>query len=388
MKILMVSSFLPYPLFNGGNIRLYNLLRHLSKKNEITLICEKRDYQTQKDIEEIKKFCKKVIAVDRKKQWSFKNILKSVFSFDPFLVIGHTSLEMKNKIKKELIEENFDLIHVETSYVFQNLPKTNLPIFLVEHNIEYLVYKRYVDELPFWIRPFLNLDILKLKRKEESAWNKATKLIAVLKKEKEIMQKDAIIIPNGVDLEKFKFKNAEDKIKEKEKLILFIGDFKWIENRNSLQWILLKIWPKITLKFNIKLWVVGRKIPESLRKIANKNVIFDEHVLNTKDAYDKSYLLLSPIKVGGGTSFKILEAMASGTPVVTTSLGAEGIATDKELVIADSSEEIVNKVEDLLLNTVLYEKIAKSARKHIEKNFDWKDISEKLEKTYKEILND
>src|SRR5258708_1062255 len=388
MKILMVSSFLPYPLFNGGNIRLYNLLKHLSKKHQITLICEKRKFQTEKDLDEVKKFCQKVITVERKKQWSVGNILKSVFSLDPFLVVGHTSLEMKEKIKKELIENNFNLIHVETFYVFQNLPKTTLPIFLAEHNIEYLVYKRYAEESLLWIRPLIKFDNWKLRKKEIQSWTLANKLIGVSEQEKRIMKKDEIIIPNGVDLEEFDFQQPKEKMKEKEKKILFIGDFKWIENRNSAKWILEKIWPKINLKFNIKLWIVGRNIPQNLKKMRVKNIIFDENLLNTKEAYKKSYILLSPIKVGGGTSFKILEAMASGTPVVTTSLGAEGIATDKELVIADSSQDLIDKTEELLLNSDLYEKVAKNARKKIEENFDWKNIAEKLDKAYREVIYD
>ena len=77
MKILMVSSFLPYPLTSGGHIRLYNLIKNLSNRHNITLICEKRDYQTEEDVDEIKKICTKVITVRRKKQWSVSNILKT-----------------------------------------------------------------------------------------------------------------------------------------------------------------------------------------------------------------------------------------------------------------------------------------------------------------------
>lgn len=384
----MVSSYLPYPLFNGGNIRLYNLLKQLSKKNEITLICEKRKFQTEADVESVKKFCKKVITVERKKQWSIGNIIKTLFSDDPFLVVGHTSPEMSKLIKKELVENNFDLIHVETFYVFQNLPKTTLPVFLAEHNIEYKVYGRYADQSPFWIKPFFNFDVFKLKHKEEDSWSKATKIIAVSDTDKEVISRNSVVIPNGVDFDKFKFQNPEDKIKIKEKLILFIGDFKWLENRDSVRLILRKIWPKISLKFNIKLWIVGREIPQNLKIIGGKNIVFDEHVLDTMEAYRRSYILLTPIKVGGGTSFKILESMAAGVPVVTTSLGAEGITNGSELVIADTSEKIIEKVEELLLDKESYKKISIRARKFVEEKYDWKNIAEKLEKTYKEVLYD
>ena len=97
--------------------------------HEITLICEKRDYQTAQDIEEVEKFCKKVVTIQRKKQWSLINILKTGFSMNPFLIVGHTSEEMKQCIKDELVREKYDLIHVETFYVYQNLPKVQFRLF-------------------------------------------------------------------------------------------------------------------------------------------------------------------------------------------------------------------------------------------------------------------
>ena len=139
MKILMISSYLPFPLRSGGEIRLYNLIKNISEEHDITLICEKRDYQTEDDISEVKKICKKVITVSRKKQWSTRNIIKAGFSADPFLIVGHTSDEFKLAIRDELVRESYDLIHVETFYVYQNLPKVSIPVVLVEHNVEYLV---------------------------------------------------------------------------------------------------------------------------------------------------------------------------------------------------------------------------------------------------------
>ena len=144
----MISSYLPYPLFSGGRIRLYNIIRGLSSNHEITLVCEKRDYQTQEDVKEVEKFCKKVIAVERRKQWTFSNIIKAGISFSPFLVVGHTNELLKKAISQVVNNEKFDLIHVETFYVQQNIPITTLPIVLVEHNLEYLVYKRFADKAP------------------------------------------------------------------------------------------------------------------------------------------------------------------------------------------------------------------------------------------------
>jgi polysaccharide biosynthesis protein PslH len=228
MRILMVSSYLPYPLFSGGHIRLYNLIKELTKSHKITLICEKRDYQGETEINELKKFCKKVVAISRKKQWSIENILKTGLSASPFLITGHTTEEMKKTIEKELNENQFDLIHVETSYVMQNIPAIDMPVVLAEHNIEYLVYKRFADRAPLLLRPLLYLDILKLKYWEEKMWRKATKLVAVSEIERKTMKKireDVAIVSNGVDIEKFKIQNPKVKDDRDKKRILFIGEF-------------------------------------------------------------------------------------------------------------------------------------------------------------------
>lgn len=400
MNILLVSSYLPFPLFSGGHIRLYNLIKELSSKHKITLICEKRDYQGDTEISELKKFCKKVITVPRMKQWSLKNILKTGSSISPFLVIGHTSNEMRSKIQKELSENQFDLIHVETSYIMQNIPTTEVPVILVEHNVEYLVYKRFAERAPLVLKPLLHIDIFKLKYWEEAMWRKATKLIAVSKIEKEIMskvRKDVVIVSNGVDIDKFKVKSEKRKAISGEKRILFIGEFKWVQNRDAIEWIIKEIWPKLMAQLvpsmtdnGVKLWVVGKSIPDSVRKlIRDKNVIFDDSApKETEEIYKKADLLLAPIRVGGGTSFKILEAMASGVPVITTPLGnAINAKENSEIVIAEDCDEFVQKIQELFADQNFYETISRNGRKLIEEKFNWNKIAQDLNSVYESVIS-
>lgn len=402
MKVLIISSYLPYPLFSGGHIRLYNLMKHLSKNHEITLICEKRKHQTNNDIAAVEKICQKVITVPREKQWSIKNIIKTGFSLNPFLITGHTSPQMKQKIKEELSKKKYDLIHAETFYILQNIPQTFIPIVLAEHNIEYLVYKRFADTTEFYIRPFLYLDIEKLKRQEKQAWQKVTKLIAVSEEEKKIMaRKDVVVIPNGVDLIEFPFKFPQKKLYHSsakritlpEKELLFIGDFKWLQNRDAVKWIIKDIWPFLLRSLNdelkIKLRVVGKNIPSSLRELNSfDSIIFDENAPEkTSMIYESADVLLAPIRAGGGTSYKILEAMASGVPVVTTKRGISGIEAQsgKHALAADDVQTIVDQTSRLLRDDEYYKIIAKNARELIEKKYNWEIIAQKLDEVYKSV---
>lgn len=407
MRILIISSFLPFPLHSGGHVRLYNLIKELSKDHKITLICEKRDYQTQKDIVEVKKICEDVITVERKKQWSGSNVVKTAVSAFPFLLVGHSLPEMKNRIVDILKNKKFDIIHVETFYVYQNLPKTYLPVVLAEHNIEYQVYEKFMRKTPVFVRPFLSVDIQKIKYWEEKVWKEVAKLIAVSEQDKVVMKRsDVVVVPNGVDLGSFPFKKKilEKKVPKKshssgrlaEKTILFMGDFKWIQNQQAVKFIISEIWPEIESRIKnqelcLKLWIVGKHIPENLKKLQTKTIIFDEHAPEkTSDIYKKADILLAPIQVGGGTSYKIIEAMASGVPVVTTPLGVKGLGAKpgNEGLVSERAEDLAEDVVSLLNDNILYEKVRTNARKFIETHFDWKVIARTLENVYRDAVKE
>ena len=392
MKVLVVSSFLPYPLFSGGHVRLYNLLKELSKNHEITLVCEKRKNQTQEDVAAVKKICKDVFTVDRKKQWSPEVIFQTAISPLPFLLKGHELPEMKEIIEKLLSTKEFDLIHIETFYVFQNVPQTSVPTVLIEHNIEYKVYERFVKAAPFVVRPLLQIDVEKIKYWEEFYWKKAAKVVGVSAVEAKQMRDDAVVVANGVNLLDFPFKNSQNKTNEK--TILFMGDFKWIQNRNTCHWIVNDIWPLVQAKVKdpqwiVKLWIVGKNIPENFKKLGSKTILFDESAPNkTSDIYRKADVLLAPIRVGGGTSYKILEAMASGVPVVTTRLGVEGLEAtkNKHAFVAETSLDLARDVIAVLSDKKLSTKITKNARDFIEENYSWEKIAKVLEGVYKNAV--
>ena len=396
MKILMVSSYLPYPLHSGGNIRLYNILKKLNKKHNVTLVCEKRPYQTEKDIAEVKKICSKLITVFRKKQWNLSNILLSAVSPNSFLVTGHTLIPMREKIEGLLAKEKFDLIHAETFYITHNIPESSLPLVVAEHNIEYMVYQRFSRSASPLLKPLLYIDISKIKKNEEDTWKRANAVITVSKDDGEIVKqlnKNVYVIPNGVNINKFKIQNSKFKIDREEKTVLFIGNFKWVQNRDAAGFILKEVWPILKSKFKseklkIRLWIVGKNIPDYFKKYNNEDIVFDENAPDdTSLIFQKSDILLAPIRVGGGTSYKILEAMASGVAVVTTTLGASGLGVEnnRDILIAESEDELIKGIQKLASDEGFYRKISKNARKLIEDKYTWEKIVKNLEEAYKQI---
>jgi len=397
MKILMLVPYLPTITMSGGQTRWYNIIKHLAKKHEISLFSLIKDDSERQLIPELKKYCKKVRVFARpKKPWTLRNILLSVFGPFPLLVIRNQSLDEKKAIKEELENENYDLIHAETFYVMPHLPKASVPTILVEQTIWHEVYEHYVkNDVPFFLRPFYMADVKKIKFWEKFYWSKADKLFSVSEEDrlemiKLVPGKDVGIIPNGVDT---KFYNSKKIIKSLPQRVLYgVTNFEWLQNQEATEMLIKKVWPLITKKLsNVKIWIVGRKIPEWIRKRSEKGDIkVTENIPDARDAYGSASIMVAPIKGAGGTRLKILEAMAAGLPVVSTKVGVAGLnLTDgKNVFIADTAEAIAQKAIQLLKNKSLASKIGNAGKDHVAKFFDWESIVKLHDPIYKELVKE
>lgn len=194
------------------------------------------------------------------------------------------------------------------------------------------------------------------------------------------------IVPNGIDSSFFKKVTLQERKGSK---ILFVGNFSWLQNREAVFFLISEVWPFIKSKIKgARLWVVGRNPTKKIRELAQDDgIVIDDKVTDIREAYSESDLLLAPIFGPGGTRFKILEAMASNLPVVTTPTGIEGIPAEigKEVLIGESPQELVEAAVRILKDKNLGEKLAQNARILVEKQFDWGIISQKLDRVYQNV---
>ena len=392
MKILMITPYLPYPLVSGGQIRTYNLLKNLAPKHQITLASFIREDAERKYLNELMPFCRKIIIFKRRKAWSPVNIILAGITPFPFLVSIYFDISVRSKIKRELESENYDLIHAETFYVMPNIPQTKIPIFLVEQVIEYLVYQSFVKGLPLWmffIKPFLLADVFKIKWWERYYWRKAKRLAAMSDDDRLFIQNHSPlkvdVIANGVDIDYFA---KTEKLKPKSPTVLFVGQFKWLPNRDATKFLVEEIWPKIKSQIKTaKLWIVGRNPPLDILKFTGPDVQVDGEVEDVRLAYAKADVLLAPIRNGRGTKYKILEAMATNTPIIGTKLAVEGIhiRNGKEAFVAETASDLAAKTLEVLKNPKLGQELASRAYQLVKSQYDWKKISSELDRVYQEV---
>jgi len=389
----MLTPYLPFPLMSGGQTRSYNLIKNLSKKHEITLFSLIKDDRERENIKELEKFCKKVKVFNRPaKPWTLSNIVRTGLSSYPFLVIRNLATEENQAIKDELTSHKYDLIHAETFYVMPHIPKTDIPILLVEQTIEYLVYKHYVEKQALkLLRPILKIDVMKLKYWETFFWRGAKKVVAMSDSDKKQMDKlspglSIDIVPNGIDAKFF-----EERKKQTVPKVLYVGNFTWLQNIEAVTDLVEKVWPKIKKEVpEAVLWIVGMHMTDYIKNLKSKDIEVTEGMPDIREAYRNSSVLVTPIKGPGGTRLKILEAMASSLPVVTTTVGAEGLGVenDREALINDNLEDLAKSAVRVLKNETLAKRLGETGRKFVEEQYTWEKSAEKLDRIYTEIVTE
>ncbi len=396
MKILMLTPYLPYPDSSGGQIRTQNLLKHLCKHHEITLISLIKDPKENDNVKHLLKYCKKVLTFERSRTpWTIKNILKTGFSFDPFLIVRNHAPGVKEAVTKELETGKYDLVHAETFYVMPSIPKTDLPIILVDQTIEYLVYQHYVNETALWfLRPLLQIDVEKTKYAERYYWRQANQVVAVSEADRKEMLRlepeiDVRVVQNGVNLDLFKKKTRWD---TKEKVIMQLSNFRWLQNIEAAEVLIKEVFPLVQEKIkNVKLWIVGQHIPTAISEMATKGVIIKDFPPEDADSLtvclQNASVFASTIKGPGGSRLKNLAAMASQLPIVSTRVGVEGLDVEnrKHVLIGNSSKKIADLIVKVIKSPALAKRLAVTTRKHVEENFDWRIMADRLDTLYKKL---
>ncbi len=387
MNILFISAVLPYPLHSGGQIRMYQLLKRLSKKHSITLLSFIRNEKEKEYLKDLS-FLTRVETVYRGKALQLKYLLGALGNYS-WLLSSYNNKEMRERIKYHISPPagragsiKYDLIHIEPFYVYPSLPKLPIPLVIGEHNVEYSIYEQYVRKFPLsFLRPFLFFDVVKTRIWEETVWKKTQTLLSVSEADREVMAKirtkPITVIPNGVDCDFYRY--SKKTITASSLRCLFIGDFAWMPNREAVSTLLKSIWPTILAVYpKATLTVVGKQFPKALAQYVNTSVTLVEHVPDIRTMYGAHSILLAPMGIGGGTKFKLLEAMASGLVVITTKEGRMGLSMkpEQDLFEARTNEAYLEKIQELCAHSEKVSSMTRHARNIIEEQYNWDTIAQ------------
>ncbi len=396
LKILMLTPYLPYPLLSGGQIRTYNLLKKLAVKYDVTLFSLIKDESERQYLSELEKYCWKVKLFKRsRKPFTLRNIWQTAFSSYPFLVIRNHVPETIKAVRKELATTQYDLIHAETFYMMPHIPETEIPILLVEQTIEYLGYESFADKVKFLpLRQILKIDIAKIRRWEEYYWKSCTQLITMSEDDKQFISQTVDkakidVVSNGVDVDWFAEKERR---LPNSPTVLSVGTFNWLPNVEAVNFLVQKVWPIIKAKMpEAKLWIVGNAPTPEIFEYQKKDtsITITGGIPDIRDAFTQAHVLVAPVFSGKGTRYKILEAMAAGTPIVASDIAVEGLDVQNgvHVLTSNTAEGMAELAVNVLKDPALQKKLAKNGKTFVTSKYDWEYIGHKLDSIYLRLVS-
>lgn len=391
MRILIVSPIMPYPPYNGGRTRFLNLVSFLAKKHQITIACL---HKTNEQVESgwYNEHGIGLLAHYRSQLFSIQSLIQSVRLGSVYAGVNY-SINLKTTVKSLLSVESFDLIHVMCSYMIENIPQSlNIPLVIEEPNLESVALRQHSSLIKFpllrW--PYLR-EATQLKNIELKAMKWASRYICVsnddLQAAKGWVGGDNLrVVPNGVDTKFYSFNSGQ---KASYPLLVFLANFNYYPNVDAVGFFIRHILPKIRQKIpKICLRILGYHADKKLVRFLNvKGVEIRGYKSDIRSDLTEGWIFVCPLRSGSGSRIKILEAMALGIPIVSTSIGCAGLPVENGVNIeiaeihniAESIVELVNKPNYMNF-------LAINARKLVEFQMTWDKSASSLESVYSEAI--
>jgi glycosyltransferase involved in cell wall biosynthesis len=391
LKILVISPSIPAPV-SGGRTRVFNLIKQLSERHEISSISFLRPSDKQY-VGLIKPFCDALVLVEtedfasagkwRNRALGWSQIL---FSSEPRYVRTFPVEEMREPLRHLLDEKEFDVVVFEQLFLVELLPELNdLPTLLIEQNVESDIAARRMAQASNPVHKLRDrLNWQRLVQFERHWLSKFPVCVAVSQKDadriKEIASgRTVIVVPNGVDTAYFSAKGGD----RDPDTVLFFGSLSYEPNIDGLIWFCSEIWPHVRSALPGAVFeIVGLRPGPRISPLADlPGVRLTGFVKDIRQKLWSSTITAVPLRRGGGTRLKILEAMAASCPIVSTTIGAEGLEVedDKHLYIADTQKEFVDKTIALLQSPEKRSELARAGSDLVAKEYDWKALTPRLE---------
>lgn len=397
MKVLLLTQVLPYPPDSGPKVKTWNVLKYLAQHHEITLISFVRGDQKE-EINHLKKYCKAVHTVPMSREawrdgWY---MIKSLVTRHPFLMVRDDRAAMHQMIRQVTNQTQFDIVHVDQLNMAQYAERVaEAGKILDAHNALWLLYKRLWETMaPGPKKWLLGRDWRLLKQYEGEICRRFEGLLTVSREDKAALQEaagqslEATVIPIAIDADEVVKVHRPSEADH----ILHIGTMFWPPNIDGILWFLREIFPLIRARMpKVTFDLVGAKPPPEIMGYNNNGlgVNVTGYVVDPTPYYKSAGVMIVPLRAGGGMRVKILNALAQGLPIVSTTLGCEGIDVEfgRHLLVADTAQSFAQATLNLLENKQLANELSHNGRQLIQSTYDYRAACRPLESLYQRAIS-
>lgn len=401
MRILFLCLRCPYPPQRGDRIRSYNFIKQLSKRHKITLAFFAESDSDIEAVDHLKPFCERIEWVRFRPNIAKIKTAIHCLSRIPLQVHYWYSPQMQRKINELLAENTFDLIHAQLFRMGQYVSKVNGTVKVLDLCDSLALNLSRRAELDCTPKRFLvKLEAKRVRQYEIEIMKSFDWGTVVANFDRDYLLKqdsslNLSVVPMGVDLKYFlpnqneinePLESNENHSSDSSKKLLFTGTMNYFPNSDAVIYFCEEIYPLILKQHpDIDFYIVGNHPTEQVQRLAeHSGVTVTGYVPDIRPYFQKASVFVAPLRAGSGIQTKNLEAMAMGTPVVTTSIGAMGLEAEigKELLTADTPQEFADCVIHLLENPEKHQHLRSAGRSRVEASYDWGVLVEKLEQVY------
>ena len=404
MKVLFITENFPYPLDSGGRIRSYHILQGLSQQHDVTLVTSIKNDEQRGYIPKLERLCRELrvtyAAPETSAQLGLK-LVRNLISPLPIVVERHYLPGIAAEIEALLnnASPSFDVVHfdhLDASVYLPCLPESVLTV-LDEHNIVTNQIKTSAGAERNWLKQaYMRFQQQRTIRYEAETCRKMNLCFVCSDTDKNYLLKMApaarvVAIPNGVNIEYFQNRSSVGEsvstAEQKEKAVIFVGTLNYGPGATAVRYFCEDILPQIhTQNPEVCFWAVGQNPPTYLQTLAQEDprIRITGRVDDIRPYVHRSQVFVVPLKSGSGTRLKILDAMAMGIPVVSTSIGAEGldVQSGEQILLADSPEAFSTAVLQLLKDPVQARRMSEKAFQLVQATYDWTIIGRDLLTAY------
>jgi len=403
MNVLWLSHNVPYPPKTGVLQRNYNLLKQASQLATIHLVAASQkpilpiEYDARQISRELGKICKNIhiihLPIHSRKTIRLWTLFKSVFTKDPYSVNVLKSREMHRTITEITSNVEFDIVHFDTIGLAEYYDDAGtVPKILNHHNIEsHLMKRRSYIERNILKKLYYKIEASKLRKYESRHASRFDINITVSEDDKRLLQQlipgcRIAVVPNGVDTDYFTKRNKQPVPKS----LLFVGGMNWYPNRDAILYFCRQIWPLLTKEIpDVSLTVVGAQPPRTLLTLAQTDprITVTGFVDDVRPYFTNAEVCICPMRDGGGTRLKILDTLSMGTPLVSTTIGCEGIhlTPEQHVLLADTPSQFVGQITRLFHSPELRQKLSREGRTLVERKYSWDIIGNTLRHIYADL---
>jgi sugar transferase (PEP-CTERM/EpsH1 system associated) len=385
MRVLVITSDIPFPPRWGAAIRNFQFLKGLAPKHDVVLLTFRNgDVSAAVCSLEQLGIAVRTVPWHRPKAKRLSQ-LKSIASSRSHLGAMFHQQAMQAEIDLLLGDARFDVVLMEGSLLSRLRLPPDVPLVLDEHNIEFEILQRtYRTERSPLRKLFSFAEYHKFRSEEHAAWRRAATVVFTSAREGELMSSYGFstpwaVVPNGVDLEYL----TPSESRGAPNRIVFTGRIGYRPNLDAVLHFAREILPIVHRRRpDVVFTIVGAEIPRSVRRLASPRIEVVGPVEDMRPYWQQAAVAVVPIRFGGGTRLKVVEAMAMGKAVVSSSVGCEGILLEpgEHLLVADSPDDFAGAVLRLLDDPELRDDLGRRARQLVETEYGWPRLAASLDR--------